>query len=94
MNQNNTIIVELQKYLSYDKYIKNKEVIDEILKTLEPKEEKVIRLLMGLDDNRPHTQDEIARQFGVTTGRVRQIAALAIRRLRHPARSKILESLN
>ena len=58
-----------------------KEQLVEVLSTLTPREEKVIRLRFGLDDGRPRTLEEVGRDFGVTRERVRQIEAKAIRKL-------------
>ena len=63
-----------------------KDEINEVLKTLTPREEKVLRLRFGLDDGKPHTLEEVGKEFGVTRERIRQIEAKAIRRLRHPNR--------
>ena len=63
-----------------------REEIEEVLQTLTPREEKVIRLRYGLDDNHPRTLEEVGREFGVTRERIRQIETKAIKRLRQPAR--------
>ena len=60
------------------------------LKSLTPREEKVIRLRFGLDDGRPRTLEEVGKEFNVTRERIRQIEAKALRKLRHPSRSKKL----
>ncbi len=62
-----------------------------ILDTLSPREEKVIRLRYGLDDGHPRTLEEVGTEFGVTRERIRQIEAKALRKLRHPSRSKKLK---
>ena len=67
-----------------------KEELYAILKDLSDREERVIRLRYGLDDNRPRTLEEVGREFGVTRERFRQIEAKAIKKLRHPTRSKRL----
>ena len=67
-----------------------KEELYSILKDLSDREERVIRLRYGLDDNRPRTLEEVGREFGVTRERIRQIEAKAIKKLRHPTRSKRL----
>jgi RNA polymerase primary sigma factor len=58
---------------------------------LNPREERIIRLRYGLEDNIIHTLEEIGKEYGITRERVRQIEVRAIRRLRHPARIKILK---
>ncbi len=63
------------------------EDIDNVLKTLTPREEAVIRLRFGLHDGRCHTLEEVGTKFNVTRERIRQIEAKAIRKLRHPVRS-------
>lgn len=63
------------------------EDIDEVLKTLTPREESVIRLRFGLQDGRYHTLEEVGSEFNVTRERIRQIEAKALRKLRHPVRS-------
>ena len=67
-----------------------KEELYGILKDLSDREERVIRLRYGLDDNRPRTLEEVGKEFGVTRERIRQIEAKAIKKLRHPTRSKKL----
>jgi len=65
--------------------------LDGILGTLTEREEKVLRLRFGLDDGRPRTLEEVGQEFGVTRERIRQIEAKALRKLRHPSRSKKLK---
>ena len=67
-----------------------KEKLYGILKDLSDREERVIRLRYGLDDNHPRTLEEVGKEFGVTRERIRQIEAKAIKKLRHPTRSKML----
>ena len=68
-----------------------KEQLNSVLSTLTPREEKVIRLRFGLDDGRPRTLEEVGEVFEVTRERIRQIEAKALRKLRHPSRSKKLK---
>ncbi len=67
-----------------------KEQLMAIIDTLTPREQKVIRLRYGLDDSHPRTLEEVGREFNVTRERIRQIEAKALRKLRHPNRSKKL----
>ncbi len=67
-----------------------KEQLTEVLDTLTPREEKVLRLRFGLDDGRQRTLEEVGKEFNVTRERIRQIEAKALRKLRHPSRSKKL----
>ena len=68
-----------------------KEQLINVLDTLTPREEKVLRLRFGLDDGRPRTLEEVGKEFNVTRERIRQIEAKALRKLRHPSRSKKLK---
>ncbi len=75
-------------------YLENLEYrnkIDKMLKTLTPREERIIKLRYGLEDNTIHTLEDIAKEFGITRERVRQLEVKAIRRLRHPSRLKIIK---
>lgn len=68
-----------------------KEQLMNVLETLTPREEKVLRLRFGLDDGRARTLEEVGKEFNVTRERIRQIEAKALRKLRHPSRSKKLK---
>lgn len=68
-----------------------RESLEEILHELSPREEKVIRLRYGLDDNRPRTLEEVGKEFNVTRERIRQIEAKALKKLSHPNKAKRLE---
>ena len=68
-----------------------KEELNEVLGTLSEREARVLRLRFGLDDGRNRTLEEVGREFNVTRERIRQIEAKALRKLRHPSRSKKLK---
>ena len=72
-------------------FVLMREVLEEILRTLTQREEKVLRLRFGLDDGRARTLEEVSESFNVTRERIRQIEVKALRKLRHPARSKKLK---
>ena len=67
-----------------------REQLEEVLSTLTPREEQVLRMRFGLVDGKPHTLEEVGKEFGVTRERIRQIESKALRKLRHPSRSKKL----
>ena len=67
-----------------------REQLDEIIETLTPREAKVLRLRFGLEDGKARTLEEVGKEFNVTRERIRQIEAKALRKLRHPSRSKKL----
>jgi RNA polymerase primary sigma factor len=68
-----------------------REQLSEVLGTLTPREEKVLRLRFGIEDGRTRTLEEVGKEFSVTRERIRQIEAKALRKLRHPSRSKKLK---
>ena len=68
-----------------------REQLNEVMKTLTPREAKVLRLRFGLDDGKARTLEEVGKEFDVTRERIRQIEAKALRKLRHPSRSKKLK---
>jgi len=67
-----------------------KEQVDGVLNSLNPRERRILQLRFGLDDGRSRTLGEVGREFGLTRERIRQIEAKALRRLRHPSRSRVL----
>ena len=69
-----------------------KEQTDSVLKTLTPREEKVIKMRFGVGEGSEHTLEEVGRDFAVTRERIRQIEAKALRKLRHPSRSRKLQA--
>lgn len=68
-----------------------REQLDEVLDTLTDREENVLRLRFGLDDGKMRTLEDVGKVFNVTRERIRQIEAKALRKLRHPSRSKQLK---
>ena len=68
-----------------------REQLEEVLHTLTPREEQVLKLRFGLEDGRTRTLEEVGQQFNITRERIRQIEAKALRKLRHPSRSKKLK---
>ena len=68
-----------------------REQLSEVLHTLTPREEHVLKLRFGLDDGRARTLEEVGKEFNVTRERIRQIEAKALRKLRHPSRSRKLK---
>ncbi len=82
-----------ERNLSPEEFATNemlKDEISEVLLTLTEREEKVVRLRFGLEDGKPRTLEEVGQMFGVTRERIRQIEAKALRKLRHPSRSRKL----
>ena len=80
--------------LSPEEYTENeilKEEINEVLESLQPREQEVLRLRFGLKDGTCHTLEEVGKKFNVTRERIRQIEAKALRKLRHPSRAKKLK---
>ena len=67
-----------------------KEQLNEVLETLTEREQKVLRLRFGMNDGRARTLEEVGKEFDVTRERIRQIEAKALRKLRHPSRSRKL----
>ena len=67
-----------------------REQLEEVLKSLTAREEQVLRMRFGLIDGKAHTLEEVGKEFDVTRERIRQIESKALRKLRHPSRSKKL----
>ncbi len=67
------------------------EKIQEVLATLSPREARILRLRFGLENGRNYTLEEVGKKFGLTRERIRQIEGKALRRLRHPCRSRLLK---
>ena len=86
--------IEDEGAMSPDDYAANellKDELNDVLLELTDREEKVLRLRFGLDDGRTRTLEEVGREFNVTRERIRQIEAKALRKLKHPSRSKRLK---
>ena len=86
--------IEDEGAMSPDDYASNellKDELNEVLLELTDREEKVLRLRFGLDDGRTRTLEEVGKEFNVTRERIRQIEAKALRKLKHPSRSKLLK---
>lgn len=80
--------------IEYTRKSMNRDALFSVMNDLTDREERVLRLRYGLDDNRPRTLEEVGKEFGVTRERIRQIEAKAIRKLRHPTRTKKLDDLH
>ncbi|PCS07507.1 RNA polymerase sigma factor RpoD [Lactococcus plantarum] len=80
----------IESPVDYTNRIMLREQLDEVMDTLTDREENVLRMRFGLDDGRMHTLEDVGKQFKVTRERIRQIEAKALKKLRHPRRSKQL----
>ena len=83
--------MKMCQYLLKQQLYSLKEQLIDVLDTLTDREQRVLRLRFGLDDGRARTLEEVGRVFNVTRERIRQIEAKALRKLRHPSRSKKLK---
>jgi RNA polymerase primary sigma factor len=68
-----------------------RERVEQVLATLSPREARILRLRFGLENGHPYTLEEVGQKFGLTRERIRQIEGKALRRLRHPCRSRLLK---
>ncbi len=73
---------------AYDNMLRER--VEQVLATLSPREARILRLRFGLENGHPYTLEEVGRKFGLTRERIRQIEGKALRRLRHPCRSRLL----
>ncbi len=80
----------IESPIDYTNRVMLREQLDEVMDTLTDREENVLRMRFGLDDGRMHTLEDVGKQFKVTRERIRQIEAKALKKLRHPRRSKQL----
>jgi RNA polymerase primary sigma factor len=80
----------IESPVDYTNRVMLREQLDEVMDTLTDREENVLRMRFGLDDGRMHTLEDVGKQFKVTRERIRQIEAKALKKLRHPRRSKQL----
>ena len=80
----------IENPVDYTTRVVLREQLDEVLDTLTDREENVLRLRFGLDDGKMRTLEDVGKVFNVTRERIRQIEAKALRKLRHPSRSKQL----
>ena len=72
-------------------FVMLKEQLDDVMSTLTPREQRVLVLRFGLEDGRTRTLEEVGKEFDVTRERIRQIEAKALRKLKHPSRSRKLK---
>jgi RNA polymerase primary sigma factor len=72
--------------------LNRREQAAKVLKTLSPREEEVLKMRFGIGDGSEHTLEEVGKKFAVTRERIRQIESKALRKLRHPSRSRMLEA--
>ena len=84
----------IENPVDYTTRVVLREQLDEVLDTLTDREENVLRLRFGLDDGKMRTLEDVGKVFNVTRERIRQIEAKALRKLRHPSRSKPLRDFN